>query len=286
MKKNTTINLQNGQILADSLEYIKKYNGKYIVIKFGGDILNNKSLRDSLVKDILLLHLIGLKIIIVHGGGTKITEKLECFGVKSKFINGMRVTDEVTLEVAEMVLLGKINKEVVASLSFNGGNAIGISGVDCNFIKVHQLNKKLGLVGEIENINIDFLKNLIDKKMIPVISPIGIDSKGVTYNINADVVATKIASSIKAEGLIFMSNVNGVMKDKNDDFSTIKKITEKDVKILKKEKIIDKGMIPKIDSCIEATKNGCKKVFIINGKIKHSVLIELLTNEGLGTMLV
>lgn len=260
------------------------YTGKYVVAKYGGNAMTDPALKKSVMQDILLLSLVGVKVILVHGGGPEISAMLKRLSIESHFENGLRVTDDATMEVVQMVLAGKVNKSLAADLTALGGKAVGLCGIDGGLIKVHKKDEKLGQVGEIDSINKKILDDLLDGGFIPVISSIGIDDAGNPYNINADTAAAKIAAAIHAESMVVMSNINGVLKDKDDPDSLIKKITLSDAEALKKDGTIAGGMIPKVDCCTNAVKEGVKKVFIINGEIPHAILIELLTDEGLGTM--
>lgn len=279
-----TSNAVRAEILTQAVPYIKEYTGKYVVAKYGGNAMTDPQLKKSVMQDILLLQLVGVKIILVHGGGPEISAMLKKLSIESHFENGLRVTDDDTMEVVQMVLAGKVNKSLAADLSALGGRAVGLCGIDGSLIKVHQKNKKLGHVGEIDEINTKILDDLLDGGFIPVISSIGIDDDGNPYNINADTAAAKIAAALHAESMVVMSNINGVLRDKDDENSLISQMSLADAEELKKSGIIAGGMIPKVDCCTNAVKEGVKKVFIINGEIPHAILIELLTDEGLGTM--
>lgn len=279
-----TSNAVRAEILTQAVPYIKEYAGKYVVAKYGGNAMTDPQLKKSVMQDILLLQLVGVKVILVHGGGPEISAMLKKLSIESHFENGLRVTDDDTMEVVQMVLAGKVNKSLAADLSALGGRAVGLCGIDGGLIKVHQKNEKLGHVGEIDEINTKILDDLLDGGFIPVISSIGIDDDGNPYNINADTAAAKIAAALHAESMVVMSNINGVLRDKDDENSLISQISLADAEELKKSGIIAGGMIPKVDCCTNAVKEGVKKVFIINGEIPHAILIELLTDEGLGTM--
>lgn len=279
-----TSNAVRAEILTQAVPYIKEYTGKYVVAKYGGNAMTDPQLKKSVMQDILLLQLVGVKVILVHGGGPEISAMLKKLSIESHFENGLRVTDDDTMEVVQMVLAGKVNKSLAADLSALGGRAVGLCGIDGGLIKVHQKNEKLGHVGEIDEINTKILDDLLDGGFIPVISSIGIDDDGNPYNINADTAAAKIAAALHAESMVVMSNINGVLRDKDDENSLISQISLADAEDLKKSGIIAGGMIPKVDCCTNAVKEGVKKVFIINGEIPHAILIELLTDEGLGTM--
>lgn len=279
-----TSNAVRAEILTQAVPYIKEYTGKYVVAKYGGNAMTDPQLKKSVMQDILLLQLVGVKVILVHGGGPEISAMLKKLSIESHFENGLRVTDDDTMEVVQMVLAGKVNKSLAADLSALGGRAVGLCGIDGSLIKVHQKNEKLGHVGEIDEINTKILDDLLDGGFIPVISSIGIDDDGNPYNINADTAAAKIAAALHAESMVVMSNINGVLRDKDDENSLISQMSLADAEELKKSGIIAGGMIPKVDCCTNAVKEGVKKVFIINGEIPHAILIELLTDEGLGTM--
>ena len=279
-----TSNAVRAEILTQAVPYIKEYTGKYVVAKYGGNAMTDPQLKKSVMQDILLLQLVGVKVILVHGGGPEISAMLKKLSIESHFENGLRVTDDDTMEVVQMVLAGKVNKSLAADLSALGGRAVGLCGIDGGLIKVHQKNEKLGHVGEIDEINTKILDDLLDGGFIPVISSIGIDDEGNPYNINADTAAAKIAAALHAESMVVMSNINGVFRDKDDENSLISQMSLADAEELKKSGIIAGGMIPKVDCCTNAVKEGVKKVFIINGEIPHAILIELLTDEGLGTM--
>lgn len=279
-----TSNAVRAEILTQAVPYIKEYTGKYVVAKYGGNAMTDPQLKKSVMQDILLLQLVGVKVILVHGGGPEISAMLKKLSIESHFENGLRVTDDDTMEVVQMVLAGKVNKSLAADLSALGGRAVGLCGIDGGLIKVHQKNEKLGHVGEIDEINTKILDDLLDGGFIPVISSIGIDDDGNPYNINADTAAAKIAAALHAESMVVMSNINGVLRDKDDENSLISQMSLADAEELKKSGIIAGGMLPKVDCCTNAVKEGVKKVFIINGEIPHAILIELLTDEGLGTM--
>ncbi len=279
-----TSNAVRAEILTQAVPYIKEYTGKYVVAKYGGNAMTDPQLKKSVMQDILLLQLVGVKVILVHGGGPEISAMLKKLSIESHFENGLRVTDDDTMEVVQMVLAGKVNKSLAADLSALGGRAVGLCGIDGGLIKVHQKSEKLGHVGEIDEINTKILDDLLDGGFIPVISSIGIDDDGKPYNINADTAAAKIAAALHAESMVVMSNINGVLRDKDNENSLISQMSLADAEELKKSGIIAGGMIPKVDCCTNAVKEGVKKVFIINGEIPHAILIELLTDEGLGTM--
>jgi acetylglutamate kinase len=273
------------QTLLDALPYIKRFSNEVFVIKYGGSAQINPELKDKVAQDILLMYLVGIKPVVVHGGGNKISGMLDRLQLGTKFIDGLRVTDDKVMEIVEMVLSGSINKEITAILNHHGAKAIGISGKDANFIKAKPIDyEKYGLVGKITDIDASVVKNLIAEKFIPVIAPIGADESlnHPGYNINADLAASKIAASIGAKKIIFMTDTKGVLdKDKNC-FSTLH---EKDIAALKANETIVGGMIPKVDACLEAVNSGVEKAHIIDGRIEHSLLLEIFTSDGIGTVI-
>lgn len=279
-------NTQKAQILMDALPNIKKYSGKIIVVKYGGNAMLNEDLRKFVMGDIVLLKLIGVKVVLVHGGGPHIQEILNKIGVESKFIDGLRVTDAETMKVVQMVLAGQVNKDLVNLIGTSGGQAIGLCGLDDQMIKVRKQSDELGFVGKITSVDVSIIKDNLDKGYIPVIATIGTDTKGQAYNINADTAAAEIAGALNAECMLSMTNIDGVLRDKDDPESLITDITLEQADELKKSGIIAGGMIPKVQCCTDAIQAGVKRVFILNGTVPHAILIELLTEEGLGTMFV
>lgn len=280
-------NAQRADILIQALPYIQKYYNKIIVIKYGGNAMINEELKAAVMGDMVLLSLIGIKVVLVHGGGPEITEMLEKIGKESKFYNGLRVTDEETAKIVQMVLAGKINKSLVNLLQNYGGKAIGLSGMDGNLIEAKPIDlENLGYVGEITNINTQPILDVLEKGYIPVISTVGCDNEGNVYNINADTAAAAIAGSLGAESLISMTDIAGILRDKDDPSTLIPKINVSEAPLLMQEGIISGGMIPKIECCIEAIRRGVNKVFIMDGRVPHSILIEILTDEGIGTMII
>ena len=291
-------NLQKAKILVNALPYIKKYYGQTIVIKYGGSAMVDKTARKQFIKDVVLMKYIGINPVIVHGGGPEINEMLKKVGKESKFIAGNRVTDEETVEIVEMVLSGKVNKGIVADINKYGGKAIGISGKDDNMILVRQkyIEEKsenseeikkidIGFVGEIENINTEIIKVLEKSDYIPVISSIGTDKNGQTYNINADYVAGEIAGKLNADRMIFLTDVDGILLDYNDKQTLIDEIDVYHVNKLIKKGVISGGMLPKVNTCLKAIEKGVENVVILNGKLEHSLLLELFTDEGAGTLI-
>lgn len=277
-------NTQRAETLVHALPYIQNYNNKIIVVKYGGNAMINEELKNAVMKDIVLLSLIGIKVVLVHGGGPEISETLKAIGKETKFVNGLRVTDEETAQVALMVLAGKINKTLVNLIGKIGGKAIGLCGLDAGMIKARMLDQNLGFVGEITHINEKPILDVLEKGYIPVVSTVGYDDKGNVYNINADTAAARIAGKLGAESLISMTDIDGILRDKNDPSTLIPAINASEAPQLIREGVINGGMIPKVECCIEAIRRGVKKVFIINGTIPHSILVETLTDEGIGTM--
>lgn len=267
-----------------ALPYIQKYYNKIIVVKYGGNAMINEELKKAVMGDIVLLSLIGIKVVLVHGGGPEISEMLQKIGKRSEFVNGLRVTDAETAEIVQMVLAGKINKSLVNLLQNTGGRAIGLSGADGHMIEARQLDPALGYVGEITNVDTQLILDVLEKGYIPVISTVGCDSEGNVYNINADTAASRIAGMLRAESLISMTDISGILRDKDDPDSLIPQIQVSDAPTLMRDGIISGGMIPKVECCIEAIRRGVNRVFIIDGRIPHSILIETLTDEGIGTM--
>ncbi len=277
---------QRADVLIQALPYIQNYYNKIIVVKYGGNAMINDELKEAVMGDIVLLSLIGVKVVLVHGGGPEITEMLSKVGKKTEFIDGLRVTDKETVDIVQMVLAGKINKNLVNLLENKGGKAIGLCGIDGHMIKAEKINDKLGFVGEITDVNVEPILDVLEKGYIPVISTVGYDEDDNTYNINADTAAARIAGSLKAESLISMTDIAGILRDKDDPSTLISKVYVSDAPKLIREGIISGGMIPKVNCCIEAIRRGVGKVFIIDGRIPHSILIETLTDEGIGTMFV
>ncbi len=277
-------NSDRARILVHALPYIQEYNGKIVVVKYGGNAMINEKLKDSVMRDIVLLSLIGVKVVLVHGGGPEITDMLCKIGKESQFVDGLRVTDKETAEVVQMVLAGKINKSLVNLIQLKGGKAIGLSGLDGHMIEAAQRDERLGYVGEITNVNVEPIIDVLEKGYIPVVSTVGCDSEGNVYNINADTAAAKIAGELKAESLISMTDISGILYDKDDPSTLIPVITLSDADKLVEEGVINGGMIPKVECCTNAIKWGVTKVFIIDGTVPHAILIETLTEEGIGTM--
>ncbi len=272
-------------ILSDALPYIQKYNGKVVVIKYGGNAMTNDALKDAVMSDIVLLSTIGVKIVLVHGGGPEINAMLKRVGKESKFVNGLRYTDEETVEIVQMVLCGKLNKDLVDKLYQHNGKAIGLCGLDSHMIEAKQLDPELGLVGEITKVDPKIINDSLDHGYIPVISTVASSTDGQVYNINADTAAARIAAEMHAESLVLLTDIVGLLRDKEDVSTLIPQVGLSEVPYLKNQGIISGGMIPKIDCCVEAVRRGVKQSIIIDGRIPHSILIELLTSKGAGTMI-
>ena len=279
-------NAQRAQVLTQALPYIQQYNGKIVVVKYGGNAMVNDALKQQVMEDIVLLTLVGVKVVLVHGGGPEISEMMARLGKKSEFVDGLRVTDKETVDIAQMVLAGKVNKSLVNLLEMKGGKAMGISGMDGRLIEAKVRNPALGYVGSITNVNIHPVTDLLEKGYIPVISTLGCDREGNIYNINGDTAAACIAGALEAESLIMMTDIAGVLEDRDDPATLIPKITIDGAVKLFEQGVISGGMIPKVDCCIDAIHRGVKKVIIMDGRVPHSILMETLTDEGAGTMVV
>ena len=278
-------NAQRASVLVQALPYIQKYYGKIVVIKYGGNAMLNEELKSAVMGDLALLSLIGVKVVLVHGGGPEITDMLARVGKKTEFVNGLRVTDAETAEIVQMVLAGKINKSLVNKLENIGANAIGLSGADGHMIEAAPLSPALGYVGEITAVNVKPITDMLEKGYIPVISTVGCDREGNVYNINADTAAARLAGALEAESLICMTDTAGIMRNCDDPDSLIPVIDVDGIGKLITDKTVSGGMIPKVECCVEAIRCGVHKVFIIDGHIPHSILIETLTDEGIGTMI-
>ncbi|SNR96565.1 N-acetylglutamate kinase [Anaerovirgula multivorans] len=276
---------QKANVLMESLPYIKAFHNQTVVIKYGGNAMINEELKHTVIKDIVLMKYVGMNPVVVHGGGPEISEMMKKFGKEPKFIDGLRVTDEETMQITEMILLGKINRQIVSLINGNGIKAIGISGKDGNMIRAKQRDPRLGLVGEVEKIDISLIKTVADKGYIPVISPIAYGKEGETYNINADEVAGKLAAALQAKKLILITDVKGVMKDQQDKNSIISHIKSNEIRKYIEDQIIGGGMIPKVECCYDAVSHGVERAHIIDGRKPHSILLEIFTNEGIGTMI-
>ena len=279
-------NAERAEVLTAALPYIKKYSGKTVVIKYGGNAMVNEQLKQQVMEDIALLWLIGVKVVLIHGGGPEISETMKRLGKQAQFVDGLRVTDKETVDIVQMVLAGKINKTLVNLIQMKGGHAVGLSGIDGGIIEAKMKNEALGYVGEITKIRTQPITDLLEKNYIPVISTVASDRMGNTYNINGDTAAAYIAGALGASRLIMMTDIAGILMDKDDPSTLIPVITVEEAKKLYDKGIISGGMIPKVDCCIEALEKGVKNVVIMDGRIPHSILMELLTDEGAGTMVM
>ncbi|MBO5046140.1 MAG: acetylglutamate kinase [Clostridia bacterium] len=277
---------EQAEILLEAMPYIKKYQNKILVIKYGGNAMTNDDLKWSVMRDLTVLRLVGIKVVLVHGGGPEISHTLNRMGIESRFVNGLRYTDEETAEVVRMVLAGKVNKSLVHMLGSMGAKAIGLCGMDGNMLLCEKENESLGFVGKIKRVQTDVILDCLEAGYLPVISTVGYDDEGNIYNVNADTAASAIAGALSAESLILMTDIRGLLQDKDDENSLIKKVFVSDIPSLVKEGIISGGMIPKINCCKEAIRRGVNRVFITDGRVNHSILLELLSDEGMGTMFV
>ena len=277
-------NAERAEVLTQALPYIKRYVGKTVVVKYGGNAMVNPHLKQQVMDDIVLLWLIGVKVVLIHGGGPEISGMMDKLGKKPEFIDGLRVTDQETVDIVQMVLAGKVNKTLVTMLEKRGGNAIGLCGMDGKLIEAKMKDKKLGYVGEVTKINIGPVADILEKGYIPVISTLGCDEEGNAYNINADTAAAHIAGALGAERFILMTDIAGILRDKDDPSTLIPEISLSEADSLFESGIISSGMIPKVQCCVTAIKAGVKNVVIMDGRVHHSILMELLTNEGAGTL--
>ena len=277
-------NAQRAEVLTQALPYIKRYNGKIVVVKYGGNAMVNEQLKQQVMEDIALLWLIGVKVVLVHGGGPEISETMKKLGKEAVFVDGLRVTDKETVDIVQMVLAGKVNKSLVTLLQMKGGHAVGLSGMDGGILEAKVKDERLGFVGEITKVRTQPITDLLEKNYIPVISTVASDHAGNAYNINGDTAAAYIAGALGAERLIMMTDIAGILRDKDDPSTLIPKLTVSEAKALYDEGVISGGMIPKVDCCIEALEKGVENVIIMDGRVSHSILMELLTDEGAGTM--
>lgn len=280
----TVSNADRAAILVHALPYIKKYTGKIVVIKYGGSAMQSETLKNSVVRDVILLHLIGVKVVLVHGGGPEITELLTRLGKETKFVGGLRVTDRETVEAAQMVLAGKVNKSLVNLIECSGGRAVGLCGMDGHMISAVQKDPALGYVGRITAVDPTPVLDLLEKGYIPVVSTLGCDDAGNVYNVNADTAAAKLAATLHAESLISLTDTAGILRDKDDPATLISRVTVAETEQLIADGVIAGGMLPKVECCTDAIRGGVRRVFIIDGRVPHSILIETLTDEGIGTM--
>jgi len=273
-------------VLAEALPYIQKYNGKTIVVKYGGNAMISDELRHAVMSDLVLLTLVGIRVVVVHGGGPEISEMLKKVGKESRFVDGLRYTDEETMDIVQQVLCGRVNKNLVASLNRTGGQALGLCGLDGGMFRARQLDEKYGLVGEITHVDPAPVVDALDMGYIPVVSTVaqGVDAD-TSYNINADTAAAKLAVALKAEKLLLLTDVRGLLRDPKDESTFIPELQISSVPALVRDGVIGGGMIPKIDCCVEAIRSGVKSAIILDGRVEHSILIELLSDAGIGTML-
>lgn len=285
MKESYKSTIERAEIICEALPYIRKYSGKTLVIKYGGNAMNDEAVTTTILQDIAALKIVGVNPILVHGGGPEINKLLSRLGIKPQFKNGMRVTDAATMEVAQMILCGKINKNVVGELNSMGVKAIGLCGKDSQLIKAEKLDSDLGYVGKITEINSKLLEILARDEFIPVIASIATDEQGNSYNVNADVAAAAIGAAMHAEKLMFLSDIDGIMADKDDSQSLIDRISVAELKKMMDSGAISGGMLPKAASCIDAIERGINSVFVLNGTLPHSILLELFTDNGVGTMI-
>ena len=283
---NEFTNMQRAEVLVQALPHIKRYNGKIVVIKYGGNAMINEELKQQVMEDIALLWLIGVKVVLVHGGGPEISQTMKRLGKEAVFIDGLRVTDRETVDIVQMVLAGKINKTLVNLIQMKGGHAVGLSGIDGGILEAKVKDERLGFVGEVTKVRPQPIMDLLEKNYIPVVSTVAGDRQGNTYNINGDTAAAYLAGALGAERLIMMTDIAGILRDKDDPATLIPQITVSEAKKLYDEGIISGGMIPKVDCCIEALEHGVNNVVIMDGRIPHSILMELLTDEGAGTMVM
>ena len=274
------------EFLLEAMPYIEKYQNKVLVIKYGGNAMISEELKKSVMRDLTLLRFVGINVVLVHGGGPEISETLKRMGVESRFVNGLRYTDEETAEVVRMVLAGKVNKELVHRLQMLGAKSVGMCGIDGGMLLCEKESDELGYVGKIISVNTDVITDSLQNGYLPVISTVGYDNEGHIYNVNADTAASAIAGALGAESLILMTDIRGLLRDKDDEESLIKKVYVSDIPSLVNEGVISGGMIPKINCCKEAIRRGVDRVFITDGRVKHSILLELLSDEGMGTMFV
>ena len=277
-------NAQRAEVLTQALPYIRRYTGKIVVVKYGGNAMINEQLKEQVMEDLVLLWLIGVKPVLVHGGGPEISDLMARLGKEAVFVDGLRVTDKETVDIVQMVLAGKVNKTLVNILEMKGGKAVGISGMDGRLIEAVQKDERLGYVGKVTSVNCRVVTDLLEKGYIPVISTLGCDKEGNAYNINGDTAAASIAGALHAERMILMTDIEGLLRDKGDPSTLIPELTVAEAESLMAEGVISGGMIPKIKCCMEAIEKGVENVVIMDGRVPHSILMELLTDEGAGTM--
>lgn len=277
-------NSERANVLVQALPYIKKYAGETVVVKYGGNAMLDDGLKSAVMSDIVLMQLVGINVVLVHGGGPEINSMLKKIGKESKFVNGMRYTDQETMDIVQQVLAGKVNKDLVQLLESAGGRAVGLCGLDGSLLKADQLEDDLGFVGEIREVNAEIIRNAAENGYVPIVSTVAAGYHGEVFNINADVAAARIAAELGAMKLILMTDVRGLLRDKDDESTIIPVVNVSEVSKLKKEGVISGGMIPKIDCCVDAVRRGVGRTHIIDGRIPHSILVELFTDEGIGTM--
>ena len=280
---NDLTNMERAEVLTAALPYIRKYTGQIVVVKYGGNAMVNEQLKQQVMEDIVLLWLIGVRIVLVHGGGPEINELMDRLGKKPEFVGGLRVTDKETMDIVQMVLAGKINKTLVNLLEMKGGKAIGLSGMDGRLLQCSVKDERLGFVGKIQKVHIQPVTDLLDNGYIPVVSTVGCDKSGNAYNINGDTAAAYIAGALNARTLIMMTDIAGVLKDRDDPSTLIPEITLDELASLREDGTISGGMIPKVECCATAITRGVRNVVIMDGRVPHSILMELLTDEGAGT---
>ncbi len=274
------------EVLLEAMSYIEKYRNKILVIKYGGNAMQSEDLKQMVMRDLSILKFVGIKVVLVHGGGPEISQTLDRMGIPTRFVDGLRYTDGETAEVVRMVLAGKVNKSLVNMLCMRGAQAVGLSGMDGNLLLCSKQSEELGFVGKIEKVNVKVLTDCLDAGYIPVVSSVGCDGEGNVYNVNADTAASAVAGALKAESLILMTDIRGLLRDRSDDESLIRKVYVSDIPALVKDGVISGGMIPKVECCKDAIRKGVNRVFITDGRVKHSILLELLSDEGMGTMFV
>lgn len=282
-----TNNAVKAEVLVQALPYLQKYFGKIVVVKYGGNAMVDDAIKNAVMEDIVLLSLVGIRVVLVHGGGPEITEMMDKMGMPARFVDGLRYTDAETIKIVQMVLAGKTNKDLTCRLQQSGGKAIGLCGLDGGMIRATKRisSHDLGYVGEITQVNTQIITDQLENGYIPVVATLGCNDAGNIYNINADTAAAEIASMLGAENLILMTDIRGLLRDKDDPDTLIPVVQISEVPALINSGIISGGMIPKIDSCVEAVRRGVHKSFIIDGRIPHAILIEMMTDEGVGTML-
>ena len=277
-------NAQRAEVLTQALPYIRKYTGKIVVIKYGGNAMIDETLKQQVMGDIVLLSTVGVKVVLVHGGGPEINDMMNRLGKEVQWVDGLRVTDKETVDIVQMVLAGKVNKSLVTLLEMKGGTAMGLSGMDGHLIQAEVKDERLGYVGRVTAVNTQPILDLLEKGYIPVVSTVGIDAEGNTYNINGDTAAAYIAGALGAERLYMMTDIAGILRDRNDPSTLLTDLSVEEAMALKDQGIISGGMIPKVDCCITAIEKGVHNVVILDGRVPHSILMEMLTNEGAGTM--